>query len=83
MEVETGLFDNLVNRTWTGTSHHRTRILARDDYKDPGNYDYPKGTVAYKVDAPPAEAPRQNKPKESAKPTEMKAMKGMKGMKGM
>jgi hypothetical protein len=54
--------------------------LARDDYKDPGPYKFPKGTVAYEVDAPPADAPRQNKPKEPVKPTEMKGMKGMKGM---
>ncbi len=54
--------------------------LARDNYADPGPYKNPQGTVAYEVDAPPAEAPRQNKPKESAKPTEMKGMKGMKGM---
>jgi hypothetical protein len=56
--------------------------LARDDYKDPGPYKFPKGTVAWEVDAPKTEAPRENK-KESAKPTEMKAVKGMKGMKGM
>jgi FtsP/CotA-like multicopper oxidase with cupredoxin domain len=55
--------------------------LARDDYKDPGPYKFPKGTVAWQVDTPKTEAPRENKPKESAKPTEMKAVKG-KGMKG-
>jgi hypothetical protein len=54
--------------------------LARDDYKDPGPYKFPKGTVAYEVDAPPADALRQSKPKEPVKPTEMKGMKGMKGM---
>ena len=56
--------------------------LARDDYKDPGPYKFPKGTVAWEVDTPKTEAPRENKPKESGKPTEMKAVKG-KGMKGM
>src|ERR1700716_3283680 len=54
--------------------------LARDSYADPGPYKNPQGTVAYEVDAPTAEVQRQNKPKESAKPTEMKGMKGMKGM---
>jgi hypothetical protein len=29
--------------------------LARDDYRDPGPYQFPKGTVAYEVDAPTAE----------------------------
>jgi len=57
--------------------------LARNDYKDPGPYKFPKGTVAYEIDAPTKEAPRQGKPKETTPPTEMKEMKGMKGMKGM
>jgi hypothetical protein len=54
--------------------------LARDDYKDPGPYEYPKGTVAYEVDAPATQVPRQTGPKQTTKPDEMKG-KGMKGMK--
>src|SRR5437763_12811942 len=54
--------------------------LARDDYKDPGPYKFPQGTVAYEIDAPTKEAPRQGKPKDATKPAEMKGMKGMKGM---
>src|SRR5260221_124521 len=54
--------------------------LARDDYSDPGPYKNPPGTVAYEIDAPQAEPPRQGKPTEAAKPVEKKGMKGMKGM---
>jgi FtsP/CotA-like multicopper oxidase with cupredoxin domain len=57
--------------------------LAANDYKDPGPYKFPKGTVAYEVDAPRSEAPWQNIQKETNNPTEMKGMKGMKGTKGM
>ena len=59
--------------------------LARDDYRDPGPYKNPQGTVAYEIETPPSEAPRQISPKEKGKPPEMKDMKGMnmKGMKGM
>jgi Cu/Ag efflux protein CusF len=57
--------------------------LARDSYADPGRYKNPPGTVAYEIDAPDAEPPRQGKPKEATKPAEMKGIKGMKGMKGM
>ncbi len=57
--------------------------LARDDYKDPGPYKFPQGTVAYLVDAPTKEAPRQGKSKDAAKPVKAKEMDGMKGMKGM
>jgi FtsP/CotA-like multicopper oxidase with cupredoxin domain len=32
--------------------------LARDDYKDPGAYKHPAGTVAYEWQGPPGEAPR-------------------------
>jgi hypothetical protein len=32
--------------------------LARDDYKDPGWYQHPSGTVAYEVKGPAPEAPR-------------------------
>jgi hypothetical protein len=33
--------------------------LARDDYRDPGPYQFPKGTVAYEVASPAAEPARQ------------------------
>lgn len=33
--------------------------LARDDYRDPGPYRFPKGTVAYEVTAPATEPARQ------------------------
>jgi len=33
--------------------------LARDDYKDPGWYQHPTGTVAYEVKGPAPEAPRR------------------------
>ncbi len=57
--------------------------LARDDYKDPGPYKFPQGTVAYEIDAPPSEAPRPTGPKDKptkeqgSKPMDMKGMKGM------
>jgi hypothetical protein len=60
--------------------------LARDSYADPGPYKNPPGTVAYEIDAPPSEAPRQTGPKDKpkseqgSKPMEMKGMKNMKGM---
>jgi hypothetical protein len=60
--------------------------LARDDYRDPGNYKFPQGTVAYEIDAPQSEPPRQIGAKDKttkdkgAKPMDMKGMKGMKGM---
>src|SRR6266436_10195633 len=54
--------------------------MARDDYSDPGPYKNPPGTVAYEIDAPQAEPPRQGKPNEATKPPEVKGMKGMKGM---
>ena len=34
--------------------------LDRDDYKDPGWFKHPPGTVAYEIDAPPQDPPRQN-----------------------
>ena len=55
--------------------------MARDDYRDPGHYDYPKGSVAYEVSAPDSDAPRQTKPMEMKH--DMKGIKGMKNMKGM
>ncbi len=51
--------------------------LARDDYRDPGPYAFPAGTVAYEVEAPAAEPPRGNpsmQPGEGGAPP-MKAMK--------
>lgn len=36
--------------------------LARDDYRDPGPYKHPQGTVAYQVEAPPSEPARQGSP---------------------
>ena len=56
--------------------------MARDDYSDPGPYKNPAGTVAYEVDAPAAEPPRQDgvskaPPKAKANPPTMN-MKGMK-----
>ena len=57
--------------------------LARDDYKDPGPYKYPAGTVAFEVDAPWEQPMRKDKPAGTPKDGDMKAMKGMKGMKGM
>src|SRR4030088_3133914 len=50
--------------------------MARDDYSDPGPYKNPAGTVAYEVDAPAAEPPRQDgvskaPPKAKANPPTM------------
>jgi hypothetical protein len=56
--------------------------LARDSYADPGPYKNPPGTVAYEIDAPVSEPPRQVAPKDKSKPADMKGM-NMKGMKGM
>ena len=57
--------------------------LARDDYKDPGPYKNPQGTVAYEIETPASEPARQDGQKNSAKPS--KVMKGTKPMqmKGM
>lgn len=54
--------------------------LARDDYRDPGPYQFPKGTVAYEVDTPAVQPVReeQGAPKSPAKSGGNKAMKGMK-----
>jgi len=53
--------------------------LARDDYRDPGPYKHPAGSVAYEIEAPAAEPPRQPPPaaneKKAAKPINMKGMK--------
>ena len=55
--------------------------LARDDYKDPGWYKHPPGTVAYEVASAPASAPRASTQSPSGKPTvDMKVVKpGTKG----
>ncbi len=50
--------------------------LARDDYRDPGPYKYPAGTVAHEVDAPVAEPPRGQSPIDNERSG--KPMKGMK-----
>jgi hypothetical protein len=55
--------------------------MARDDYRDPGPYKFPKGTVAWEIEAPAAEPARQGKPAGIPKEGEMKAKPGMKGMK--
>jgi hypothetical protein len=67
--------------------------MARDDYRDPGPYRHPAGTVAYEVDAPSTEAPRQEnkhqnkqdnndggKPPKDTKGMKPKNMEGMRGM---
>jgi hypothetical protein len=61
--------------------------LAHGDYKDPGPYKFPKGSVAYEIDTPATEPARQEnqhnqKKQKGSKPMEMKGMP-MKGMKGM
>src|SRR5258708_36871459 len=57
--------------------------LARDDYRDPGPYQHPPGTVAYEVDAPATEPARQEgpaaaKPPPNDRPAKPARMKGMK-----
>jgi hypothetical protein len=54
--------------------------MARDDYRDPGPYKYPAGTVAYEVDTPVEPARRETPinakpPEKGGKPTPMKGMK--------
>ncbi|MBA2401424.1 MAG: copper oxidase [Bradyrhizobium sp.] len=53
--------------------------LGRDDYRDPGPYKHPAGTVAYEIEVPAVEPPRQERPvandKKGAKPVNMKGMK--------
>jgi hypothetical protein len=36
--------------------------LAPNDYKDPGDYKHPKGTVAYEIETPSSPAARQTGP---------------------
>jgi manganese oxidase len=67
--------------------------MARDDYRDPGPYQHPAGTVAYEVDAPSTEAPRQENKHENKQdnndggkpPKDTKGMKpkNMEGIRGM
>ncbi len=57
--------------------------LAPGDYKDPGPYEFPKGTVAYEVEAPAETAPRQPEPTTATKPIGSKGGKATQGMKGM
>src|SRR5712692_8321804 len=58
--------------------------LARDDYKDPGPYKNPQGTVAYEIETPASEPVRQDGLKNSGKSskdikgTEPMQMEGMK-----
>ncbi|TAL81386.1 MAG: copper oxidase, partial [Beijerinckiaceae bacterium] len=55
--------------------------LARDDYKDPGPYKNPRGTVAHAVDVDGKQAPRQESaPAKSNHDMKMPGMK-MPGMK--
>jgi hypothetical protein len=50
--------------------------LARDDYKDPGWYKHPTGTVAYEIDNPSTTPPRQLTPVSPTKTEiEMKVIK--------
>jgi len=51
--------------------------MARDDYRDPGPYNYPEGTVAHEVESPVAEPARQ-KPAPPTEPSNERPMKGMK-----
>jgi FtsP/CotA-like multicopper oxidase with cupredoxin domain len=43
--------------------------LARDDYRDPGPYQHPAGTVAYEIDVPVIEPPRQEHPSTARPPS--------------
>jgi hypothetical protein len=54
--------------------------LARDDYRDPGPYDHPQGTVAYEIDAPTSEPARQEPPATSP-PKRDRSSPSMRGMK--
>jgi FtsP/CotA-like multicopper oxidase with cupredoxin domain len=50
--------------------------LAANDYKDPGWYEHPPGTVAYEAQEPESAAPRQAAPTARSRPgVEMKVMK--------
>ena len=43
--------------------------LAPNDYKDPGSYKHPRGTVAFEIETPSASAPRQSGTAISPSPT--------------
>jgi len=53
--------------------------LAAGDYKDPGWFEHPKGTVAYEVEGPAAAAPRQSSPASPNAPAQVVKPKGHKG----
>lgn len=57
--------------------------LARDDYKDPGPYKYPNGSVASVVAVPAGEIPRQGHEMAPEPANKLNDMKGMKGIKDM
>jgi hypothetical protein len=42
--------------------------LAPNDYKDPGAYQHPAGTVAFEIEAPSTSPPRQTGPATSMPP---------------
>jgi FtsP/CotA-like multicopper oxidase with cupredoxin domain len=42
--------------------------LARNDYRDPGNYQHPAGTVAYEVESPTTPAPKESGPTNARPP---------------
>jgi FtsP/CotA-like multicopper oxidase with cupredoxin domain len=57
--------------------------LAGNDYKDPGWYQHPQGTVAYEIENPSASAPRQTGPARPATPgAAVKIVKPPKNHKG-
>ena len=57
--------------------------LAANDYKDPGWYKHPAGTVAFEIENPSAPAPRQAGPAKPATPsTGLKVVKPTKNHKG-
>jgi hypothetical protein len=58
--------------------------IAANDYKDPGWYQHPQGTVAYELKGKVAEAPRSNNTSAGKQPAiEMNVVKpGMKGVHG-
>jgi manganese oxidase len=57
--------------------------LAADDYKDPGWFKHPQGTVAYEIENPSAPAPRQTGAAKPAGPgTDVKVVKPSRNHKG-
>jgi hypothetical protein len=55
--------------------------IGANDYKDPGWYQHPEGTVAYEIEGKVAEAPRRDQKNQGGKPAvEMNVVKpGSKG----